>query len=528
MAYELIETPQSEGRYEFVGPAPAPLKLGQEGMPEAIAATAKEYPKLTQAAVGAKALWDLSAMRLKQAAGLDLTPQDQEDIRNNRALLGSSGPAMAGAAVPAIGLGMMTAPATGLAVRGMGLPAILQPTAQAALTGGLVNAATTPTLPGESQSAPMTAGAIGGAAADALLRGGSRLVQPILQSQPVKNLLSQGVVPTIGQAIGGAANRLEEKLYSVPVLGDVIGYARNRARNEMGTAAINLQMPNGLKATQPGNAGVEQADDLLSGAYQRLYGNTQVSRDAQLVSDLRNAVNTPSIPLSNEYRKMYDKIIARDVLDRLQSGQSFSSAEVKAEIEGDLGKAIRALGPKGQEGSLRDALFSARQAVRDLAARQAGISQPERQTLDRAYANLRDVGKAAERAEANGGVPTPLQLIQAAKDGSKLEQFGRDAQAVMGNRVPNSGTTDRMLMAMLVGGAGAGASQTNAYQETPYLNSLGPGFWLSLGASPLLYSRLGTQYMLGDNAIQPALAAAMRGMSPAAAPVGALYLQNKQ
>jgi hypothetical protein len=501
-------------------------KIGAEGIGDAVKDVAGDFHPLTQMAVGGKALLDMAALKLKQGVGFKLSPEDELTIRANRALLEASNPALAGAVATGIGAGALSLPAANFAAARLApaLPAFLQPTVPAAVAGMTINAATTPTLPGESAEKAIQQGAVGGVLGDAAMRVGSRVIQPITQSQTVQNLLNKEIVPTPGQSAGWVMNRMEEKLASIPVLGDIVSSARNRARNELGTAAINLEMPKGMKVSEPGNSGIQQADDLLSEGYKRLYGNTTVSRDTQLVQDLADAVKTPAIPLSQDYQRMYEQIIKRDVLDRLAPGQTFKSADVKTQIEADLGKAIRKLTPHGQDGALRDALTAARQAVRDLAGRQAGVDQVARKALDTGYANVRAMDTAAGRSETNAGVPTPLQIINAAREGSRLEQLGRDAQSVLGNRVPNSGTTDRTLLALMIGGAGAAGSTTEPYQKIPYVNNLGPGFWLSLGAAPLLYSRTGARYMAGDLIPgQPALAQAMRGMAPHAANAGALY-----
>lgn len=475
MAYELVDAPP--GRYELVDHPP--IKLGAEALPDTVAAYAGDYHPATQLLAGVGgALGDIST-RLGQlwaygsrggpnVPAPDLTQQQKTDLEANQALYKESPMAMLGNIGTKLGL---TAPAAGPVygaatnVASKILPSWLQfaaPAAGGAAVGAGVPAVTEP-------NANLTQGAIGGAVADAATRGLSRVVQPITQSPAVQNLLSRDVVPTIGQAAGGMANRIEEKLMSVPFVGDVIGAARNRARNEAGTAGINLQMPKGMEVSQPGTAGVEQARANLSQGYKDLYGNTSIGRDPQLLQDLDNALQKPIIPLSQEYKKAYDKIVKTTILDRLPAGATFPTGEVKKQIESDLGAKIRELGPmpSGQDLALKSVLEEARTAVRNLANRGAGVDQAQRTALDRGWANMKDMETAASRAEVNKGVPTPLQIINAAKEGSKLEKFGRDAQEVMGNRVPNSGTTDRALMALILGGLGAGASKTETYQQTP-------------------------------------------------------------
>lgn len=523
MTYELVEEPN--GRYELLDQPPR--KIGVEGLPDAVKAIAGDFNPLTQMAVGGKGLLDMAVYKGKQSLGMKLNPEEEAAGAANRALLQASDPAKAGAVMVGAGTYPLVAPAANFVASRVApaLPSWLGWIPTAATTGAVTNVATTPRLQGDPENTTSKAieeGAIGGVLGEGVFRGASRLAQPILQTPAVRRLLDKEIVPTVGQGMGGWANRMEEKAMSIPIVGDIINSSRNRARNELGTAAINLEMPAGMKVTKPGNAGVEQADDLLSEGYKKLYGSGTVTRDTQLVSDLRNAVNTPAIPLSNDYKRMYDQIIKRDVLDRLKPNESFTAAEVKTQIEADLGKVIRGLGTKGQEGALRDAVLQARQAVRDLAGRQAGVDQVARKALDTGYANTRAMEGAASRAEGNAGVPTPLQLIREARDGSKLQQLGRDAQEVMGARVPNSGTTDRALMALLIGGAGAGASSTDTYKSVPGLGNLGPGFWLSLGASPLAYSRAGSRYMLGDLPGQGILSSQLRSLAPYGAAAGGI------
>jgi hypothetical protein len=503
-----------------------PFNIGVGGLPQAVADVAGDFHPLTQMAVGGKALWDMAAIKLKQGVGMNLSPEEQTTISANRALLENSNPALAGAMATGVGAGALASPYAGFAASRLGqaLPGVLQPAVPAAVTGMVLNAATNPTLPGEASDKAVNQGGVAAVAADTLLRGAGRVVQPITQSPAVQSLLQRNVVPTMGQAAGGIANRVEEKLSSVPFVGDIINSAKNRARNELGVAGINEGMPPNLRVSQPGTPGVEQAKNNLSDAYKNLYGNTRIGADTQLTQDLNAAVNRPTLPLSDDYRKVFDRIVKSEITDRLTPGATFPTGEVKSQIEASLGQKIRDLGPmpSGQDLALKQALEEARNAVRSLANRGAGVDQAQRAAIDRGWANMKDMKTASDRSQANGGVPTPLQIINAAKEGSRLETLGRNAQEVMGNKVPNSGTTDRLLMSMILGAGGAAAS----HEGVPYASTIGPAYWLALGASPLLYSRAGSRYMTGDLVPgQPALADALRQMAPYAARAGALYQQ---
>ena len=108
-------------------------------------------------------------------------------------------------------------------------------------------------------------GALGGAASGAL--------------NPSKNvnldiLKSEGIKPTIGQTLGGWANRAEEKAQSIPILGDAITAARKAGEGQLNRAAFNRALaPVGEKLPMNvplGDEAVEHTGKVLGAAYDKL------------------------------------------------------------------------------------------------------------------------------------------------------------------------------------------------------------------------------------------------------------------
>jgi hypothetical protein len=501
MAYELEEAPS--GRYELE--EKPPIKIGREGLPDAVKAVAGDFHPLTQMAVGAKGVWDNAAYKLKKSFGFKLTPEEEDVAAANIALQQESNPALAGAAITAGGAAYpMAAPAANFAAARLGaaLPGFLAPAVPAAVAGGVVNAATNPV--GDTNK-EVQSGMIGGALADLGLRGLGRLAAPVTQSDTVKKLLEKNIIPSPGSAMGGIAKDIEDKLTSLPLVGNLIQNARTRSVQEMGKAAFKEATPPGQQIPEIGKEGVELGKQAFSRAYEGVYQGSKIGLTPQLMKDVGAAKTSTMIPLSEAEEKAFDAIIKREIEDRLIGG-AVPTTEAKKVIEANLGKAAFNAGGS----PLGDALNGAKKAFRSAMGRSVGPKAAQLQEIDRAYSAFADVKKAVDKADANAGVFTPHQLQMTSKPGSSLESLADDAQKVLPSRVGNSFTVDRALSSLLYTGAASGAAAP--LFGAPYL--------AMLAASPALYSRAGTRYLLGDYAGQQALREQLRALSPNASSAG--------
>jgi hypothetical protein len=454
-------------------PKPTPVKIGAEGFQDHLKAELASRPVWERALAGAGTFVDDAALRLKQLVTGGLSPEDVQQARANRTI--KADPAgFAGNVAGGVG-----------ALGPIGISSIGGNAALGAGVGGLG----TPVLEGESGLANAALGGVAGgvgALAGKLLTG-SPLVKP---TEATKRLMREGVVPTVGQnaassqsGVAQALGRAEEKAASLPVVGDFITGARRRALGEFNKAAIQKAMPGG-KVSQIGRDGVEEALEATGRAFDDVYRGAAVSPSDGLTQALVAAKDKPAIGLSEQAAQKYDRIIDRLVTQRLKPDMDASL--VKKTIESDLGKEARNLkfSTNSDDKALGEALMAARDAIRDVMNRAVGPEKAGRlASLNKSYAAGKTLEKAADRASAQGGVFTPYQLQRAAKDGV-LRPLADDAQAVLASRVPNSGTADRALQALLASGQ---------FPDRGTLGYLGGG----LLTMPF-YSRAGSRFLLGD------------------------------
>jgi hypothetical protein len=364
-------------------------------------------------------------------------------------------------------------------------------------------------------------GAAFGALVPAVTGSLARVISPKASVNPDVQLLRQeGVTPTIGQALGGRINAAEEKLTSLPIVGDAISSARGRALEQFNNAAINrATAPVGARVQGVGQEAVREAGDAISGVYNQgkgMLGAFRIDQQAQTqLSSLRQLAQTG---LEGRERKAVESYF-KDYLQK-----PGLTAEAFKELDSKLAKDVGryASSPDAYQQKVGDVLASVRQIVADNAKRANPGAAQVLKKADTAWANLVRVEGAAKAGANNGGVFTPAQLQAAvraadtsvrdratARGTALMQDLSRAGQSVLGNKVPNSFTTDRALLA----GGGLGA----------YL--LDPTIPLGLLGGAAMYSRPMQSLLSGAVAARPqgaqALADAVRKTSPMLVPLGA-------
>lgn len=436
---------------------------------------------------------------LRQITGL--TPQSTVDEAAPRdAALSNTGAGMAGdivgnlalTAVPGMGVG-------GLAAKGAAavLPAMIAPTVAAGATGAGISAATVPVPTGDSRAREAGIGFLGGAGGDIAARGLARVAQPIMQSDAVKRLLGEGIVPTPGQAAGADSllGRTEQKAQSIPLVGDIVKSGRDRAAEEFRLAALNRANPPGApKIAQAGQAGMDDVNSALSKAYDRVFAGHTVQPESTLAAALDSAKHIPALPLNAESQKTFDAVIKKSLWQRIPQSGVMDAQSMKAEVIGDLGKVARdhLNSPLAQDKALGEALMEARNSAQKWLVQSIATKDPAAAAqiakIDPAYRNHIALEKSTERARGADFNFRPNQLQATTKPGDSLRGLANDAQEVLSSRVPNSGTVDRALIAAALGGGGGVA---NEYYG-------GPHYLSALALAPLAYSRAGSRYAVGN------------------------------
>ena len=370
-----------------------------------------------------------------------------------------------------------------------------------------------------------------GAAAPVVGASLSRVISPNASVNPELELLRKaGVKPTIGQTLGGRWNAAEEKLTSLPIVGDAIANARGNALEQFNRAAINRAVePIGAKVDDVGQVGVAKAGDLLSDAYNsakaRLgYFTMDAQGAGELTSLQRMAQNLPG-----RERKSFNEVF--DLVKSEISPNGSITADGLKRIDSKVGAAAARFGGASDayQQQLGDALKELQRVVMENAKRAAPDVSADLAKADKGWANLVRLEGAAKSAKNSDGLFTPGQLNMAIQQADKsvrkravargealMQDLGTAGQNVLGNKVPNSFTTDRLML-------GGGAAGAGAY-------FIDPAVPLGLLGGAALYTSPAQSLLRGAVANRPqsakAVAKAFKEAAPVLAPAtGLLGLQ---
>ena len=318
------------------------------------------------------------------------------------------------------------------------------------------------------------AGGITGGMLPAIGSGLSRVISPNASKNANLQLLKrEGVRPTIGQALGGVVNKVEERLQSVPLMGDMISRARTGANEQFETAAFNRALkPIGQKLP-PGLSGrdaIVHTENALKDKYDDVLGKIGALKpDEQFnakLDSLQGMVKKSMWPEGP--RQKFDAML-NEVKQSLDDNGVMTSDAYKT-LESSLGADLRKLTASTDtwDGKLAPAVKQMQGELRDMLRRQAGSHADELKAANAGWANFKRVQNAAAKVGAEDGNFTPAQFANAvrvmdkSKDkgafarGSALGQdLGDAGKAVLGSKVPNSGTPERMFLgggAALAGG----------------------------------------------------------------------------
>ncbi|MFO0454277.1 MAG: hypothetical protein ACK52I_37445 [Pseudomonadota bacterium] len=397
--------------------------------------------------------------------------------------------------------------------------------------GGAAAASLAPVTQGDDfvseKAQQIGTGALFGGVTPAVTAGLGRLVSPNASTNTqLAALRAEGVRPTIGQTLGGFANRIEEKAVSVPFLGDAIAKARTRAAEDLNRAVANRALAPLGEAVPEDKLGrdlVQHVQSRLSGAYEKLLPKLTFRADddfAAQVGSLKQMVETGAI--KPDAVASFNRVLQNEVLGKLQGQNAMTGQTFKA-VESNLGQQISRLqgSTDSDQRLLADALKELRSAMR-AALERSNPNAAELKAINRGWANFKPLERAASYVGADDGVFSPSQLQSAVKalDRSKdkgrfargqanLQDLSDAARSTLGPNVPNSGTADRLMQAGALGSA-----------------VVNPAIPLSLFAGAGLYTAPAQSLLRGSVTARPQSAQAVRGLlnqtSPMLAPTGGL------
>lgn len=317
-------------------------------------------------------------------------------------------------------------------------------------------------------------GMITGKVGDVLGKVASNVIAPKV-SGAVRKLADIGVPLTPGQAFGGVARGIEDRLTGLPIVGDIVNNARGRGIEKFNRVIIDKALtPLGMKLPDKiatGREAVAYLADATSAAYNKLVPKLTATPDAPFVSALQR-IETEAAALPGSGGRDFKSIVGKDVLAQLRQGTTLTGEGLKT-LESRLSRLAGKLNASSDayQQMTGDTVSGLLDEVRALVMRSNPAHAKELKAINRAFAEQVRVERAAGAAGNADGVMTPKGYAAAVRgaDGSSrrsavargraLNQDVSDAAAdVLPNSVPDSGTAGRAGMAtlgmMAAGGGG--------------------------------------------------------------------------
>lgn len=287
----------------------------------------------------------------------------------------------------------------------------------------------------------------------------SKTVAPKIGEQ-VKALLDAKIPLTPGQTLGGIVKSIEDRAAGWPIVGDAIMSARSKGIDEFNRAMYRRALaPFGdegaavVNATTIGHDGIRKIGDFLSRKYEAALAQSVPS---VIDDNFRRSVNQLHTMVPKALRDDFAAIINQQIVPT--PGNTITPSVAKtADVElGRLAASYRG-SAIAAERELARALGQAQAELRQLFARHNPNTAPLIRAADNGYRTLVQIENAGAMLGAKEGVFTPAQILNAIKKGDKSvrdrasargeahnQQFVEAADAVLPNKVPDSGTAGRL------------------------------------------------------------------------------------
>lgn len=365
------------------------------------------------------------------------------------------------------------------------------PIVQSAITGAAA-AGLTPATGGDQfaqeKAIQATTGAVLGPIVDVFASPLARLGTPSSR-QELETLQRAGVDVTRltpGQQLGGAAKRAEESIKSVPIAGELVRRAEQRGFEEFNRGLLDSIVKQvNPQATLPKavstRGAVEFAGKELSKAYTKALAPIKITPSAQMYLDISDVVTRYGAQLGEDNAKLLNKLVMNRVTDLIPENKILAGGTAKR-IDSDLGALERRYSKSAtaQEQTIGEALGQIKQIIRQEIASQDPTGKVS--ALNTVFADFVRLEKAAAQSRIPGGVFSPEQLVSAtraldetgrkgafARGQARMQRTAEAGREVLGSRVPDSGTPERIgtTLALLgLGGAGLGAYEPSL---SPYI-----------------------------------------------------------
>jgi hypothetical protein len=319
-----------------------------------------------------------------------------------------------------------------------------------------------------SEEAPsdVIGGALTGGVVGGTLGTIGSAIAPKVQPQ-ARQLQKEGISLTPGAAFGGQIQAVEQAAESLPVAGQLVKSARQQSFEEFNKAAFNRALKElDTGVTVPKDLPLREAADFTYGQISTKYNEIYPKVSLKYNNTIEKQFNALG-------KKYSEANLGKDAADQFQSqlnsikkrleGNKLSGGQVKA-LKEDLRMMTDAYkGSVGSEKLLGNALNDLENSIMLSLRNQNPEYASQLKKADTAYANYKRVESAAAAAKGAEGAFTPAQLETAIKQGGTKSQYARGkalmqdlsnpAYDVLGNKIPDSGTANRLALSGLLTGA---------------------------------------------------------------------------
>lgn len=295
-----------------------------------------------------------------------------------------------------------------------------------------------------------------------------RVISPNASTNPLLALLKkEGVQPSVGQSLGGTANKVEQRMTSIPIVGDRIAAARALPQDQLRQAAQNrvTEPIAGAAVKETGFEGVKavskQVDDAYDAARNAMGAFRLDQQAAQELGTIRQMVGQLDQKEQRAFVNVWNEI--KNDISPNGTIPAGVFKKIDSKIGQDAARFAKSQDPYQQQ--LGAALGELQKSIQGAAKRQNPQAGKMFDQADEAFANLVRVQQAAKAAVNQEGNYTPGQLNAAVRGSDKsvrgkavsqgdalMQDLSNAGQRVLGNTVPDSGTAGR-LGSFLTGGA---------------------------------------------------------------------------
>jgi hypothetical protein len=295
---------------------------------------------------------------------------------------------------------------------------------------------------------------------------------------PPSELEAAGVNPTLGQAMGGVWNKIEQGLSSIPFIGDAMQKGRAGATEQFNTGFINDRVlkPVGEKLdpeTPLGRPALDEAEAKITSKYDALEPRLSLGLDAQWRID-RARLDRDASMLRGAERELYDRLMAEEIDSKVGTNRvGVLSGRQFREIESYLGQVARDFRFSGDPHyrNYGNIVKRVQEALRSALERSNPADAAELARIHKSFSDLATIELAAERpgsglgGRSEFGVVTPTKLVEAitqrdptrsgfATGRSPNQSYAETGRKLLGDTVPDSGTPYRLAVGSgLLGGA---------------------------------------------------------------------------